>query len=224
MGKRIADSIATVWHYLVTGITFEWILRTPARRSNGGDVILARSFLTTAVAFLFVLGLENFLDTHRTWQFTMDELRKQMVDKLPWFGAIFAAIYAALYTRFSSQWTYLANVYNQIKAAEVKAASPKKASEAQTTLAEWKAGFIEDAENLHLATKESVAPIIYQWFNDDAVATAYKETVPGGIERYRRLLNTITRVTHRIATRHGGSPFVDVSRVKQRVVRLRRGP
>ncbi len=206
--KRITDLFVTGWHHFVTAITFEWILRTRARRSNGGDVILARSFLTALAVFLFILVIENLLDPDRTWQFSMDVLRRQMISKLPWFGGIFAAVYVGLYTRFSSQWSYLANVYNQIKSAEVKAAaaSSKKTSAAETALAEWKAGFIEYAEYLHLATKESVAPVIYHWGRQPLVMAEYLRGVPAGEERYRLLMDAVARVVNNMTERTIGIP------------------
>jgi hypothetical protein len=57
------------------------------------------------------------------------------------------------YARFSSQWSYLAGVYNQIKAAECRTGFQ------ETVLAQWKAGFIEDAADLHLLRKAMFASI-----------------------------------------------------------------
>lgn len=69
---------------------------------------------------------------------------------LPWLGATIAASYAASYSRFASQWVYLAELYNQIKAAELSI--PEVLTPAQVLVfAEWKAGFLEDCETLHLA-------------------------------------------------------------------------
>jgi len=89
---------------------------------------------------------------------------------IPTFGAIFAACYVALYSRFSSQWTYLANVYNQIKAAETSAETDKK-----ILIAEWKAGFIEDALTLHLAYKPIFSATINVWGRDESVAEAFEK-------------------------------------------------
>jgi hypothetical protein len=97
-------------------------------------------------------------------------------------GPIFAGVYAALYTRFASQWSYLASVYNQIKAAE----SRKDCNPEQLAL--WKAGFIEDAEELHLANKHHFASTIRAWGRERGVEAAFAENAPGGAERLAILL------------------------------------
>ncbi len=61
------------------------------------------------------------------------DLGTRAVELLPWLGALFGAVYAGLYARFASQWLYLANTYNQIKAAECRSESSAR------PLAEWKA-------------------------------------------------------------------------------------
>ena len=77
-------------------------------------------------------------------------------------------MYAALYSRFASQWTYLAGVYNQIKMAESRTdRDPRK-------IAEWKAGFIVDAEELHLVRKPLFAEVVRAWRKDAAVEDAYQ--------------------------------------------------
>lgn len=67
-------------------------------------------------------------------------------------GATFGATYAALYTRFSSQWTYLAGLYNQLMATQAHAPIDNDPERAGIYLA-WEAAFIEDADDLHLSTK-----------------------------------------------------------------------
>ncbi|VDO51962.1 unnamed protein product [Brugia timori] len=102
---------------------------------------------------------------------------------------IFGATYAALYARFASQWGYIANLYNQIKQSEVDAAGSAQAaapatsisgtavspspSDAALVLAQWKAGFIEDALALHMASKPSIAGVIGAWFKDQYVKDAF---------------------------------------------------
>lgn len=70
------------------------------------------------------------------------------------YVGILAAVYTALYARFSSQWHYLADVYNQIKS--VRANEPVNARQVE----EWKAAFIEDADTLHLVNKPLFASIV----------------------------------------------------------------
>lgn len=109
------------------------------------------------------------------------------MELLPWLGALFGAVYAGLYARFASQWLYLANTYNQIKAAECRSESSAR------PLAEWKAGFIEDADGLHLATKPLFASVIAHWAREAAVAQAYADTVTGGADRLAALVDRLAR-------------------------------
>lgn len=147
--------------------TSEWLL-TRCRLPNGGSVILARATLTTCLVYCGGLLGRNLLDPHLTWDFSASELRLQVLASAEWFGAIFAGVYAALYARFSSQWGYLAGLYNQIKAAEVR--DPGAGAR---VLADWKAGFIEDAEALHLATKPLFRSVVLAWGLDPAVRSSY---------------------------------------------------
>ncbi len=91
------------------------------------------------------------------------------------------AAYISLYTRFVSQWTYLAGLYNSIK--QVEAAVDSKGD----VIATWKAGYLEDAENLHLAGKHNLAPIICAWVKDQKVKSAYIKNTPGGEKRLGEL-------------------------------------
>jgi hypothetical protein len=79
------------------------------------------------------------------------------------------ATYIALRGRFSDQWRYLAGVYNQIKAAECRRDIEKEA------LREWKAGFVEDAVEVHLARKRIYAQVIVNWLREPAVESLVLE-------------------------------------------------
>jgi hypothetical protein len=115
----------------------------------------------------------------------------QVLEKLPWFGAIFASVYIALYARFASQWTYLANVYNSIKETEARVASDVKAV---PIIADWKAGFLEDAEHLHLATKGTFVATIKIWGEDKNVEKTFVENTPGKEKRFADLMDTVRKV------------------------------
>jgi hypothetical protein len=188
----------------VAFISCEFILRTKAMRPNGGDVIFARTFLSASMLYLITIGIHDYTGSSSKFGFSLPQLVRDVHDTLPWFGAIFAVIYIALYARFAAQWSYLANMYNQIKAAEIRALASladKKLSddsELKQRLAEWKAGFIEDAENLHLATKKSIAPIVWFWFEDEAVKKAYKAATPGGTERCEPLREAVKKAVYRL--------------------------
>ena len=114
--------------------------------------------------------------------------RQQFNDKLTWYGAIFGAVYVALYARYSAQWRYLAGLYNVIKASEISITASQNAA-----MDQWKAGFIEDAEILHLAKKESFASIIRIWCESETVKEQYRKTVPGGETRLESLLEEVNK-------------------------------
>jgi hypothetical protein len=187
------------WSNFVHVVSFEWLLN---KRPNGGDIILLRAVLIAISIYLLVVGIKHGIDPTRTASLKIQELQLEVGSTLPWFGAIFGVVYVALYARFSSQWSYLANLYNQIKAAEVAALTrlaEKKltnvsAKEVRRKLAEWKAGYIEDAEGLHLATKKSFAPIIWFWLRDKDVRSAYIHATPGGAERCQLLIDAVKKI------------------------------
>src|SRR5690606_29752213 len=133
---------------------------TATRRPNGGDVVLIRATLVSAWMFTAYVAVLHGTDPRRTMSFSWPELQAEIGRSVTVLGAIFGAVYLALYTRFSSQWSYLAGLYNQIKATEAEVAAEPKSAQ---ILAQWKAGFIEDAEDLHLFAKRTFAPVISAW-------------------------------------------------------------
>jgi len=171
----------------VTAISFEFLLMTKSRRANGGDIIMLRAILSAALLFFIAKLIYG----------------SAALNSPAAYGSILAAMYAGLYARFASQWSYLANLYNQIKATEIRAlstlADKNLTKETEKTLhqriAEWKAGYIEDAENLHLATKKSFAPVIWFWLQDPDVKEAYIHATPDGAARYQPLVDAVRRVT-----------------------------
>jgi hypothetical protein len=182
-----------LWKIFVRIISAEWVLD---KRDNGGAAIALRSIFFSLTLFAIALALIKWIDPERTSQFSLSELRTQIVGKMAWLGAIFAASYAALYTRFSSQWSYLANLYNDIEQACAADAVNIE------VIAEWKAGFIEDAEYLHLAHKENFATIIHVWGKDNGVKRKYIEYTPGGQKRYDNLMKSFSVVYAKICARY----------------------
>lgn len=183
--RKIA--FACIWHvfdYAIVHLSGEWLL---TNRANGGSVILARALWVTAIVGAIAVGLRERLAAGATWcpAFPhIDTLR----DTLPWLGAIFGAAYAALYARFASQWTYLAGLYNQLMATAALMPTPSTpGSRQQEILAKWRAGFIEDAEDLHLATRPMFAAVILSLLGDEAVKDAYACHTAGGRQRLARL-------------------------------------
>ena len=179
-------------------LSWEWLL-TRTRLANGSTVIVLRAFGTALYFLIGAVLLQNILDPDRQHtasleSFSVRTLRLQVLEMGHWFTAVFAGVYVALYARFSSQWSYLAGLYNQIKAAECRGILD---SDQQIALAEWKAAFIEDAEELHLATKPMVATIISVWVNDSRIRDAFVIDVPGGQMRLEALIDRVRRVRAR---------------------------
>jgi len=174
-------------------VSAEWVLQN---RANGGGAILARSLFCSILLFSLTLLLINWIDPSKSYQFSWVEIRKEIVGKIPWFGIFFATIYAAFYARFSSQWTYLANLYNSIKQCSVSPGSE------EDILAEWKAGFIEDAEYLHLACKENFASIIHHWGSEPKVKEKYVKFTPGGETRFNNVMAKVNAIYEATSTKY----------------------
>jgi hypothetical protein len=169
----------------------EWMI-TKCKKPNGGTIVILRSFFMTIVIAILILGVIYLL-------FCIFDLRNQFDIRkhIGWFGAVFGAVYFGLYARFSSQWVYLSNLYNSIKKSEITIENKNNES-----LTQWKAGFIEDAENLHMATKSSFAPIIKDWGKDKAVKKAFIAHTPGGKCRYLKLMHAVKESCEEIENRY----------------------
>lgn len=165
---------------LLHWLSGEWIL-VDWEVPNGGAVVFLRSVLVALIVFAAAIGAINVLDPSRTFAFSLAELRTQIIEHLPWLGIIFAGTYTAFYTRFASQWSYLAELYNNIKATEVSGAQDKEA------LAQWKAGFIEDAQTLHMECKGSFLSIVAAWLEEPDVARAFADKTIAGAQRLEDL-------------------------------------
>ena len=94
------------WISLLSG---EYLLKV---YPNGGTVVFLRSLHVAVMLFAGAIGVGEILDPNAGRTFSWLETRIQTGSHITWFGAIFAGVYALLYARFSSQWAYLAGVYN----------------------------------------------------------------------------------------------------------------
>ncbi len=182
-------------------LSSEWLL-TRKKLPNGSGVIVLRAILTSVYIYLGVLVLRNVLDPEPAWTFSPCELRAQIMETLPWFGAIFAGIYAALYARFASQWTYLANLYNLIKQTEARTAGNYNRA-LKNIIAEWKAGFLEDAEEVHLLTKRVFVSVMKLWGEQEAVKEQFIKNTPGGEVRFDALMRDVMNAYDLYARRYG---------------------
>jgi hypothetical protein len=175
------------WQRVVEILSGEWLL-TKFKRTNGGAIILLRAVISSVLLYASSLLLMNWIDPGRTKHPSLTECRKEILDTLTWLGAMFAASYAALYARFAAQWSYLAGLYNQIKQAEAGNAGNEAAKK---YVAEWKAGFLEDSEELHLERKRIFASVIHAWGKDEDVRNAYIRDTAGGEPRLTTLLKAV---------------------------------
>jgi len=194
------------WSQFVHLVSFEWLLDS---RANGGDIILLRSLLIALAVYLLAIGIKHGIDPTRIASFDLRELQLEVGRTIPWLGAIFAAAYVALYARFSSQWMYLADVYNRIKEAEARTARDDYPG-SKEAIAAWKAGFIEDASELHLATKSVFVSILRAWGETEEVKRQFIANTPGGEHRFNALMERV-----RAAYKRHEDKFVSPSQRKE---------
>lgn len=143
---------------------------------NSGTVIVARAALVAAELLAAWLVLQNWLDPDKAHlSFNLDVLRRQLVEKLPALGAIWAAVYLALYARFASQWSYLAGLYNKV--LELEAAGTTEAAGTATVdpLRKLKHAFIVDAEELHMLGKDLFRHPARRWLLEKDVKAWFVE-------------------------------------------------
>ena len=174
---------------LITGccdfLTGEWLLGI--FKSNGGGLVALRALWTTAIFTVIVVVMVSALDPERNGSPTLSGALEISWEKGSTISIFLGASYVAFYARFVSQWGYLAGLYNMIKQTEATAGADKE------IIAQWKAGYLEDAENLHLAAKNNLAPVLHAWVRDSAVIRAYIRHTPGGTNRLRRLRSLACR-------------------------------
>jgi hypothetical protein len=123
--------------------------------------------------YTLALAIAEMSDPKSVFEFNALELRKRISETIPWLGAIVGAVYVALYARFSSQWQYLAQLYNQLMEVGVMG---KAGDINEVRLINWRAGFIEDAYCLHLACKPMFASAINEMLKDGKVLAAYRSS------------------------------------------------
>lgn len=152
---------------IVEILSGEWLLK---QRSNGGTVIAYRTILVSLEIYSLAIIVAELTDPKSICGFDWNSLMGRLNATIPWFGAIVAATYAFLYARFSSQWNYVAGLYNQIY--QVTVTTEDLNSE---RLDDWRAAFIEDAHALHLASKPMFASAINEMLKEEGVMKAYLE-------------------------------------------------
>jgi hypothetical protein len=177
---------------VVSGEKFMDLLGKP----NGGTMVFLRSLWVTALVFFVALGLRSLFNAKWPWSFDGSEYVRDLPETLPWVGAIFAFTYLALYSRFSSQWSYLAGFYNQIMAtqAQIEGTAPSIGQmnpNANKKIQIWKAAFIEDAQDLHLATKKMFSVAIWTMLEDPNVYDNFVGYTADGKARVKKLVKAL---------------------------------
>jgi hypothetical protein len=176
-------------------LTFESLAKGP--KNNGGKVVFKRAVgmsLVVSAAYLGFHNLSIWVGSSFTPKFEPLEVANQLRGMAPNLGWIFAGIYTALYTRFASQWSYLANVYNQIKAAECQAQAGTGTERPPVpAIGHWKAAYISDARELHLINKPSVASTVWHWTDDAAVMEHLLPDDDVGRHKLKDMLSAVGR-------------------------------
>lgn len=166
---------------------------------NGGGVVLCRALIVSCLAYLLAIGVKEYADPKSVLTFDLHSFRRVVADTIPWFGAVFAGTYAAFYARFASQYAYLSELYNQMMATQVSIGTESANNQ---KLADWKAGFVEDAENLHLARKPVFAVVISHLLKDKLVIKSYDDSVAGGRSRRKALQAVVKKVCAEVAAKY----------------------
>ena len=201
-GKKEVQGITRFAQFVVHYLSFEFYLS--GQNANGGTVIFLRAISITATLLLITMCLHNLISPDLVYPIKLVNFRHQLIQLAPWGAALFAGCYVALYTRFSAQWSYLANLYNMIKQAEISmkgTAAGQARDDQEKILCEWKAGYIEDALELHLSSKSNVAAIIKSWGSSVEVEKEFRSNTFDGDKRWDDLMKNISAISER----HGHS-------------------
>lgn len=176
-------------------LTGEYLLD---RHANSAEVILLRTVITSFFISVFALWLEQKGHWNLAVSTWPNAYLNHAAGHIPWLGAIAAAVYAAFYSRFASQWSYLADLYNQVKQKE--ASLPSQESSDTTgkgcpfaTVAGLKAALIEDAKTLHLATHKSFKYAVATWSKEPCVVQAFAGTIDGERTRLKSIAGDAVR-------------------------------
>lgn len=176
MARSMADRLV----YWISG---EFVLEN---RFNGGTVVFLRACIVTAILVIVVLPAKSYLSKDSALVFSVNQLKIELGELIPWAGAIFAAAYAALYARFAAQWNYLASLYNQIVATSLTLELQESKSDPR--MHGWRAAFVEDAIDLHLAGKSMFRDAIVHYLSvDQGVLNAFVNHTSGAAAKIDEL-------------------------------------
>ena len=173
---------------MISIVTGEFVLKF---MPNGGRAVLIRASYVSVYLYLVAIAIRSYTGEYADLSFSLEQLRAELHETIPWFGAIFGAIYAALYARFSSQWSYLADLYNQ-QLALASTASGKVLN--GDNYAIWQAAFIEDAVCMHLATKRGFSNAIYSMLQEKKIRDILDKDGQLGKVRVERLEAELAKI------------------------------
>jgi uncharacterized membrane protein len=167
-----------IWTQMVYLISAEFLLK---RRPNSGALLLLRALWTALCVMVIAIILNSILDNGITCTLDLGIVWQGFKAHPTWYAIVFAAVYTALYTRYASQWQYLADLYNRIKEKEIGLQnSPDFKKEAEQKLAQWKAGFVADARAMHLIRHDSFQTVAKTWLTEAMVSVAYDDACGEG--------------------------------------------
>ena len=141
---------------------------------NGGKAVLIRTAWVSSLIYLSAIAIKSYCSGGVLFSLSLAEFKKEVAETLPWLGAILGGSYAALYSRFSSQWAYIADLYNQQMAL---ASSLPEEQISWENYHAWQAAFIEDAICMHLETKDGFRNAIYEMLQNQEVKVLLNEHV-----------------------------------------------
>ena len=181
-----------LFNRLMSLLTAEFLLRF---MPNGGKAVLLRSLLISTYIYLLAIGTKSFTADCSIFSFSLSQLLSEINSTIPWAGAIFGGVYIALYSRFSSQWSYLADLYNQ----QISAALFLTREELNgDNFAIWQAAFIEDAVCMHLAKKPGFSNAILGMLKEEKTRNILEEEdVHFGKEKVKRLEQSLEKAVKR---------------------------
>jgi hypothetical protein len=168
-------------------ITGEFFLKI---MPNGGTAVLLRSSFISIYLYLLAIAIKSLTSECATFSFSADELRSEFNSTIPWLGVIFGGTYAALYSRFSSQWSYLADLYNQQLSASLTLSDEQITG---VNFAIWQAAFIEDAVCMHLDTKPGFSNAILEMLQEKNIRGILEREKHFGKERVSELVQSLTK-------------------------------
>jgi hypothetical protein len=152
-------------------------------RPNGGTVVQFRTLQISLTLYLLALWLRTLFNAAWPWYFAPGQLWRDGATTIPWLGGIYLAVYAALYARFSNQMDYLSNTYNLLMQTQASIQNPNDNEKIQS----WKVGLVEDADDLHLATKKMFSVFCLQILQDPTLGPQFDADTVNGTERRKQL-------------------------------------